>query len=180
MEQEQTLRDELNALLRQLLNDELANIPRAVSKPVGDPESLLTDIPVGEMLDQLTLEDLASLVAQTSNAYIRASRLSGIAHAEYKIAKGVFDRKWKKSRIGGNAEERERNAMQACEAEHAALTSAEVLVELAEGLEHGARVASESIRKIFGSAHNMTIGASRESTGTYSDSDYTPHNVSTW
>lgn len=166
---------ELEDELSRLLSSTLAQIPTSITREPGSGNDLLIDLPDADTVDH-SLEELASLVARTSNAYVRAARLAGIARAEYKLAKGRFDRKYKRSRAGRNDAERDANAMEACEDEHAALTAAEAIAELADSLEHGARVASESIRKIFGSAQHMSIGSARESVGILRDQDYS----STW
>lgn len=118
------------------------------------------------------LEDLASLVARTSNAYGRIARIAGIARAQFKIAKGRYERKYKQSLEGRNAEERKQNAISLSESEHVAMTIAESIAEYADSLEIAARIASESARKIYDKVSSMSSASNRESHGYYSDSNF--------
>lgn len=110
--------------------------------------SLKVELPDPGAVD-LPPEDLASLVARTANAYMRASRLAGMCRAEAKISKGRFERKYKQNRQGKNDFEREAFAMGEAADEHEAWTQAEAVAEVADGVEAAARVASESARKLL-------------------------------
>lgn len=121
------------------------------------------------------LEELASLVARTSNAYGRIARFAGMAKAEAKLAKGRFDRKYKRSKVGNNEAERERVAIEACEEEHVAMTVAEAISDMADQVEHAARVASESARKMYDKASAMNYAQRREDHGYYQDKDFKPY-----
>lgn len=121
------------------------------------------------------LEELASLVARTSNAYGRMARFAGMAKAEAKLAKGRFDRKYKRSKSGNNEAQREKVAMEACEEEHVAMTVAEAISDMADQMEHAARVASESARKMYDKATAMNYAQRREDHGTFQNNDFQPY-----
>lgn len=159
------------AELYDLLGPELREITAIVSTEQGPQNLYLVELPDAQTVD-LSMEELASLVARTANAYGRIARFSGMANAEYKLAKGRYDRKYKRSRVGRNDAERDKAAMDECEEEHLAMTVAEAIKDLADSLEHAARVASESSRKIYGQAQSMMMAQNRESHGTYKDSDF--------
>lgn len=143
----------------------------ALAAQVADT-SLHIEIPDPESID-LGPAQLASLVARSSNAYGRAARLAGMARAEAKLAKGRFDRKYKQSRTQGNNDtQREARAMAMCEEEHVVWIQAEAIATVAESVESGARIASESARKLLGQQENMMTASGRESRGAYQDSDY--------
>lgn len=130
------------------------------------PDVDTIDIPIG---------DIASLVARTSNAFSKAARFAGIARAQAKIAKGRYERVYKKNRAAGKNEvERAANAMAAAEEEHIAMVTAEAIAEIADAYEAAARIASESIRKIFDKAGSVIMGQIRESAGHYQDKDFNP------
>jgi len=65
--------------------------------------------------------------------------------------------------------------MEMAEADHSAMITAEAIAEVAEAYESAARIASESIRKIFDKAGSMVIGQIREAHGVYKDSDFRPY-----
>lgn len=163
----------LDQVLSEILSSSVAEIPTAIAQQPGPDNPYLIDLPMANTVD-LPIEELASYVARTANAYTRAARYAGMANAEYKLAKGRFDRKYKTMRTGKNDAERDRAAMEACQKEHDEMIAAEAIAELADALEHGARVASESIRKIYGAAQNMVTGQRREETGAYKDQDFAP------
>ena len=165
--------EEAEQRLAELLGTELAQVTAAIRKAVDDPDHpFLIKLPEAELIDQ-TLENLASLVARSSNAYVRAARFAGMAKAESKRARGAYERKYKRFRgQGSNEKEREANAMTACVVEHQAMTTAEGIAEIAESFEQGARVASESARKIFDKAQSMVMGQQREAAGRLRDSDF--------
>lgn len=159
--------------LGRLLNREMGEIIKILSmtKTEGTSNPYLISIPVSEDVD-LTMEEILSLVARTSNAYSRLSRLTGMAKANAKIAKGRYDRAHKSNRRGKNEAEREKNAIEASAAEHQQLVMAEALVDLANGYENAARLASESIRKIATSVQHMNIADGRQERGSFQDRDF--------
>lgn len=154
------------ARLYDLLGPELNDIVEAVKD-----RSFLIQIPESYDVDK-ALEELASLVARTANRYGQAARFSGMAAAEAKLAKGRLDRKWKRSRQGRNEGEREETAMAACLDEHTALSVAEAVAKLAEGMESAARVASESARKLHASAENQLMAERRGAHGSLREQDF--------
>lgn len=163
---------ELEESLYNILGPELSRITDAIMVEPGSKNPFLVELPTAYTID-LPIEELASLVARTSNSLQVISRLAAMARAEVKIAKGRYERKFKASRaVGNNDKERDAYAIIACTDEHTALCSAEALAELAEGLEVGARVASESARKILDTAKNMQVAAQRETHGVYRDEDF--------
>lgn len=160
--------------LADLLGPELAQVTQAIHASLDD-HPFLIQLPDAETIDE-PLENLASLVARSANAYVRAARFAGMARAEAKRARGLYERKYKKLRVQGkNDKERDAHAMTACEVEHSAMITAEAIAEIAESMEHGARVASESARKIFDKAQAMYIGTQRESHGRLRDVDFSPY-----
>lgn len=160
--------EEIEDLLAKALGPKLQEILSLIKE---DPDKYLIQLPSSDHVDW-DLEDLAILVAKSSNAYGRITRLAGMAKAEYKIAKGRFDRKYKQSREGANSEERQANAMKHAEDEHTAMTIAEAAYSLLENLENGARVASESARKIYDKVTAMYVAQGRESHGAYEKKDF--------
>lgn len=122
------------------------------------------------------LEDIFSAVARTANAYGHMARLAGIARANAKLARGDYERKFKRARgIGSNEAQRAANAMEQCNEEHIRMTTAEAFAEAAEGWENALRVASESARKILDKAQAMQVATVREAHGAYKSSDFTPY-----
>lgn len=161
------------ARLGELLGPEISQVTAAIRTQIEDGQHpFLILLPETDVIDE-TLETLASLVARSSNAYMRAARFSGMARAEAKRARGMYERKYKQSRAWGkNDAEREGHAMNVCATEHTAMVTAEAIAEVAESMEHGARVASESARKIFDKAHAMQIAQVREAHGAVRDDDF--------
>lgn len=160
--------------LYDLLGPELAQVTEVIRQAPSKDSPYLIELPHAYTVD-LPIEELASLVAKTSNAYGRVARFAGMARAEMKLAKGRYERKYKRTSGEGNNEKaRVANAMAACHDEHTAMTTSEAIAELAESLESAARVASESIRKIFDKAQAMQIAQNRESKGSYRDDDFRP------
>ena len=169
----QKLREAEEALYN-LLGPELTEITKFVTTKPGSENPYLIELPTAYTIDQ-TLEEIASIVARTANAFVRCARYAGMARAEYKLAKGRYDRKFKRARTGKNDAEREAAAMEICANEHTAMITAEAIAELADSYESAARIASESIRKIFDKAQAMQIGQAREEKGQYRDSDFSPY-----
>lgn len=155
-----------------LLDVELAEITESIASTFGQKENPYTlELPEDYAID-LPLEVLASYVARSANRYAKAARSSGIAKAKAKLAKGRFESKYKRSKVGKNETEREQNAMDACQEEHAEWTLAESLAEVMGGIEAGARVISESSRKTFGAAENQQKANDRETKGFYREQDF--------
>ena len=159
----------LNGLYN-FLNPQLKEIVQAFSKP-EDLDKYFIEIPDVNYID-LTIHDLASLVARTSNVYGRSARFAGMARANFKLIEGKYKKVYKSSRVGKNEAEREAAAMEAAEAEYSALVTCEAIVNLAESLESSARIASESARKLMDKVQSMQIASSRESKGYYLDEDF--------
>lgn len=153
--------------LYDLLGPELTEITKVVSSS----SDYLIKLPEAYDID-LTLEDLASLVARTSNAFGRLARFAGMARAEAKLARGRYERKFKRARSGKNEAERTANAMGDAVLEHTAMVTAEAIAEMADAMEGAARISSESARKIFDKATNMGIASRREQHGSYQEKDY--------
>lgn len=163
---------EIEAELYRLLSPEVRDIVKIINDP--DQENYLVSLPDPDTVDA-PLEELASLVARTSNAYGRIARFAGMAKADYKLAKGRYDRKYKRSRVGRNDAERDRAAMDACEQEHVAMTVTEAISDMADSIENAARIASESSRKMYDKASSMNFAQRREDHGSFRDRDFTPY-----
>ena len=158
--------------LESILGRNLTEITDSITSSFGEDDNPYTiELPEAYAVD-LPLEELASYVARSSNKYGRAARAAGIARAQAKLSKGRFENKFKRARVGKNDTERDKNAMEACQTEHAVWTLAESVAEVIGGIEAGARVASESSRKIFGAAENQQRASDRESRGNYRDQDF--------
>jgi hypothetical protein len=128
---------------------------------VTDTNPWVVELPNPELVD-VTLDELAGLVAKTSNNYARLARLAGMARAHAKIAKGRFERKSKRTNgTGSNERARVASVMAECQSEHAEMVTAEAMAEIVESLESAARIASESSRKLYDKAHNMLEGETR-------------------
>lgn len=120
----------------------------------------------------LTIYDLASLVARSSNVYGRAARFAGIARAQYKILEGQYKRVYKSNRLGKNEAEREAAAISAADNEYKALMAIESVVQLAESMETAARISSESARKLMDKVQSMQVASAREDKGFLLDKDF--------
>lgn len=154
--------------LRDVLHSQLNTIPSLAAD-----EGLIVRLPDVDTVE-LSVEDLASLVARTSNTYGRLSRLAGMARANAKLAKGRYDYTVKSAKVDGkNESERRAKTAELASSVHEALIEAEALVQLVEGLENAARVASESARKIFDKVEAMYKAAQREDRGHYQEGDFT-------
>jgi hypothetical protein len=162
---------EAEKFLSDMLEPELKVIVEAVSSEPGSTNSYFIQIPDASSID-LHVDDLASLVARTSNIYGRAARFAGMARAECKLAEGRYKRKFKLSRKGKNEAEREEAGMEAAQEEFLALTVSEAIVELAESMEAAARIASESARKLYDKVSNMNTAYSREMKGQLQEKDW--------
>ncbi len=157
--------------IREKLEAALAGQLHAIVSVAGN-DDVLVKLPEMSSVD-LTPEELASMVARTSNTYGQLSRLAGMARANAKLTKGRYEFKFKNSRANGkNQAERTANAIENAEQEHQDLIEAEALVQLIEGLENAARVGSESARKIFDKVDNMFKAGQREQRGHYQEEDF--------
>lgn len=148
----------LEDTLYKYLERDLADVVKLYSSRYSD---FFIDIPAPDDIDAHK-DDIAVLIAKTSNAYAKACYLAGRARAQMKLAKARYDRQYKKARTGKNEAEREQAGMVAAEQEHCALATIEAIVEMASSLEDATRVASESARKLY-VAKTMIISA--ESSG---------------
>jgi len=163
--------------LQQLLSDFLGpQIQEVINSYVDVTKNnkYFIEIPDEDTVD-LGIENMASLVAKTSNVYGRAARFAGMARANYKIMEGKYKKKYKSSRVGKNEAEREAAAMEAADDEYSALITCEAVMSLAESMESAARISSESARKLMDKVQSMQIAASRESKGHYLESDFTTY-----
>jgi hypothetical protein len=162
--------EKLNRLIGEFLSPQITEVLDAYGS--GDSSKLyFVNIPEVDIVD-MTFEDLASLVAKTSNVYGRVTRFAGMARAQYKICEGQYKKKYKSNRTGKNEAEREANALEAAEEEYSAMITSESIVQLAESLEGAARIASESARKLLDKMQAMQIASAREEKGFYSESDF--------
>ena len=162
--------NKLNQLLGSFLEPQIKEVVNAYG--VGENYSkYFVEIPEVNNID-LTVHDMANLVAKTSNAYGRAARFAGMTRAHYKLTEGRYKSIYKKNRIGKNEAEREAAAMLAAEDEYQALVIAESLVHLAESMEASSRISSESARKLMDKMQSMQIASAREEKGFYSDKDF--------
>lgn len=165
--------EKLQELLQDFLGPQLSEVIEAYS--YGDKGSrYFVDIPEANIID-LGIDDIASLVARTSNVYGRAARFAGMARAQYKIMEGNYKKVYKANRVGKNEAEREASALNAAEAEYASLVTCDAIVSLAEAIEASARIASESARKIMDKMQSMQIASHRENKGAYQESDFSTY-----
>lgn len=167
--------EDLLVRLEEIIGPELTQIVDLISTDPSAKGSYFVEIPEPDSVD-LTTDNLASLVARTSNMYGRIARFCGMARAMMKIHEASYKRAYK--RALGNAPGSNKESRESYAAEHAA--EAEIpyslyrsMVELAESMEDSCRIASESARKIFDKHQAMQTAQNRESAGYYSDSDYT-------
>lgn len=112
----------------------------------------------------LTIEQLASLVAESSNKFGAAARLAGIARAEAKLSKGAYEKSFKKNASAAhlkNDKARTAYAMEQSQEEHSQYILAEAIATIADSIESGARVGSESARKLYDRAFNIMVANGR-------------------
>lgn len=168
-----TLRaEDAEKALRDLIGKELGDILE-LAEEINKENSIYKMVFPENGIVDLPIEEIANYVSKSSNVYGRAARLAGLARSEQKIRKGIYERKFKENQSGSNQAERDKNAMEACKEEHAALTISNSLVDLAESLENSARIASESSRKILDKSQSMMFASYREDK-TYNAEDFTP------
>jgi len=164
---------QIQKVFTDILGPQLHEITMAYAD-VDQQVKYFVEIPEVDVID-LGIDQIASLVARTSNVYGRAARFAGIARAQYKILEGEYKKKYKANKIGRNEDEREANAMSAAEEEYASFVTCEAAVELAESIETAARIASESARKLMDKIQSMQIAAYREDRGNYLDTDFSTY-----
>lgn len=162
--------EKLQQLLQEFLGPQLKEVIDAYNSN-GTINKYFVEIPEIDTID-LGIENIASLVARTSNVYGRAARFAGIARAQYKILEGNYKRVYKSNRVGKNEAEREASAIAAAEDQYMALVTCDAIVSLAEAIESAARIASESARKLMDKLQSIQIAAYREEKGNYMDSDF--------
>jgi hypothetical protein len=163
--------------LQQLLTDFLAPQLTEVIDAYSSAEKInkyFVEIPEVDIVD-LGIDNIASLVARTSNVYGRAARFAGMARAHFKIVEGNYKRVYKSNRVGKNEAEREASAMTAAEEQYSEMVTAEAMVSLAESMENSARIASESARKLMDKIQSMQVAAYREEKGSYLESDFSTY-----
>lgn len=132
------------------------------------------EIPDPNYVD-LSINDIASLVARSSNVYGRSARFAGIARSQHKLLEAQYKRVYKANRIGKNEAEREAAAAAAADSEYTSLAAVEAVVELAESMELAARISSESARKLMDKMQAMQVASAREEKGFFSEKDFTPY-----
>jgi hypothetical protein len=165
--------EKLNELLSSFLSPQITEIIEAYGN--GSKKDLyFVNIPEVDSID-MTMADLASLVAKSSNVYGRVTRFAGMARAHLKLCEGRYKKVYKSNRTGKNEAEREANALEAAEGEYTAMITAESIVHLAESMEGAARISSESARKLLDKAQSMQIATHREEKGSYMDSDFSTY-----
>lgn len=158
----------LEGVLERLFESKLNDV---VMQLESNDSSYQVDIPDEQTAD-LPIEEVLSLVARSSNNYVRVSRFAGIAKAQCKLAKARYDRAYKQNRVGPNEATREKNAMTAAKEAQQELAAWEAVSDLIQGIEQGARVASESSRKILGHMSEAEKGQMRENAGRFSANDF--------
>lgn len=160
-------------LLSQLsgfLNPQLEELIKTLSSK-EELDKYYVEIPDTNYID-LTIPDIASLVARSSNVYGRAARFAGIARAQYKLLEAQYKRIYKANRIGKNEAEREAAAAAAADDQYLALSAVEAIVQLAESMELAARISSESARKLMDKMQSMQVATARGEKGYFSENDF--------
>jgi hypothetical protein len=160
--------EQLELLLEKLFSSKLRDLVEQLEK---DDSQYSVNIPDVDTVD-LPADEVLSLVARASNNYYRVARYAGMAKAQYKIAKSRYDRIYKQNYVGNNQAEREKNAMTHAKEAQRSLGMWESISDLIQGIEAGARVASESSRKILGHITETEKGQAREGSGKFSESDF--------
>lgn len=156
----------------QVLDLEIKALLKAALAPSDSTSSLLVEIPTSDKID-LSVQDLADLVARTSNNYQRACRFAGFARAEMKIAEQKYKTTFKRGlKTGTNRETREANAAEISADAGDKMAQLQALVELAEYQENACRNASETARKLFDKVKEIEIGQKREDVGSFYESSY--------
>lgn len=156
-----------------IVSPQLQHLIDAVSSQ-EELNKFYVEIPDPNYVD-LNMNDIASLVARSSNVYGRAARFAGVARAQHKLLEAQYKRIYKANRVGKNEAEREAAAAAAADSEYTALSAVEAIVQLAESMELAARISSESARKLMDKMQAMQIASSREEKGFFSEKDFTPY-----
>jgi len=146
IQQEERITKALEAL-ESFLRPEVRHIVKA-ARDGFERDGYAFNIPDPTDVD-MSIEEMAAVVAKTSNHYGKMARLSGVVSAALKIADSKYKRAFKVAKVGRNEDERESNAVKATTLEANDLAIVEAAVDIVKGLESAARVASESSRKIF-------------------------------
>jgi nicotinamide mononucleotide adenylyltransferase len=164
--------------MKDLLKDFLGNQLQEVIEAYISNENVykyFVEIPEVDVVD-LGIDNIASLVARTSNVYGRAARFAGMARAQLKILEGSFEKVYKLNMTTGkNEDERKAFAMKAAEEQHSEYIVCQAIVSLAESIESAARIASESARKLMDKIQSMQVAAYREEKGSYLESDFSTY-----
>lgn len=160
----------LNDLLSEFIDPQIKEVIEAYASGDKNGDYFIT-IPDMDVVD-LSLNQLGSLVARSSNVYGRVARFAGMARAQYKLIEGRYKKVYKANRVGKNEAEREANALNAADSQHSALTAVEAIVQLAESMESAARISSESARKLMDKVQSMQVASSREEKGSFSENDF--------
>lgn len=122
---------------------------------------------------ELSPTELSSLVVRSSNNYARLARLAGMTAAHAKIAKGAYERKMKSiTPQGSNADARQAYVFEQCVAEHEEMITADALANLCDTLMTGARVISESARKLYDRSVDNLTGERRSAHGALREADF--------
>jgi hypothetical protein len=158
----ETSRDKLRRILSGSLNEELEEIITLVTSKPGDISSFYVPLPDPSIMDA-DPQEIATLVARTSNMYSRVARFAGIARAEYKIAEANYKRAFKRglSNAGKNTQEREAKAMEMASEEQEYMSLVDSVVQLVESAENASRIASESSRKLYDKVQAVRMGEVR-------------------
>ena len=160
----------LNDLLSEFIDPQIKEVIEAYASGDKNGDYFIT-IPDMDVVD-LSLNQLGSLVARSSNVYGRVARFAGMARAQYKLIEGRYKKVYKANRVGKNEAEREANALNAADSQHSAMTAVEAIVQLAESMESAARVSSESARKLMDKVQSMQVASYREEKGSFSENDF--------
>lgn len=154
---------DLDNILKTILDPEV----NALVEKIASSDNLIR-LPSSHDVD-LPPQDVARLIAHTSNQYAEACRLAGIARARFKLAEGRYKLKFRTalSTTGRNSAEREAKALEFARDEYETMILLESVVELVESIENSARIASESARRMLLGADQMQQAFSRA--GRYSD-----------
>jgi hypothetical protein len=161
---------DLLSKLAVFLNPQLEELIKTFSSK-EETEKYYVEIPDTNYVD-LTIADIASLVARSSNVYGRAARFAGIARAQYKLLEAQYKRIYKANRVGKNEAEREAAAAAAADDQYVALSAVEAVVQLAESMELAARISSESARKLMDKMQSMQVAMARGEKGYFSEEDF--------
>lgn len=122
-----------------------------VADAIARGERVIPELPSAADANRSPAE-IARMVAVCSNVHAQIAQYAGACVAEYRRAKMAYDRAVRVHATGSNEHERRRNAVEATTEEAEWLSHAESMMRLFVGLEDGARVASESARRMLDNA----------------------------